>query len=254
MHVLIVHAHPEPASFNAALKGAAMAEITGSGHTVEVSDLYAEGFQPEAGRHDFDSVADAARFHYQSEQLLAATQGSFSAEVRREQARVRRADLLILQFPLWWGAPPAILKGWFDRVLAYGFAYVDGRRFDSGLMQGRRSLICVTTGGGADRFAPDSNYGEIDRVLWPVQQLTLRYMGYTAPAPFVCYAAPRVPPEQRALYLSQWKARIAAELARPVSSQPLPDATSLVVMNTSRSWSTAADAPRNQQNRETPHV
>src|ERR1700736_2528074 len=126
MRVLIVHAHPEPASFNMALTRAATDALRDAGHEVVLSDLYAERFDPAAGRHDFTTVAAPSPFHYQSEQAYAAEHGGFAAEIRREQERVLGADLLILQFPLWWGAPPAILKGWFERVLAYGFAYVDG--------------------------------------------------------------------------------------------------------------------------------
>src|SRR5882757_1553770 len=153
MNALIVYAHLEPASFNAALKDAAVAAIVAAGHQVEVSDLYGEQFNPVAGRHDFTTVADPARFHYQGEQMLAAQQDGFSGEIKREHARVNRADVIILQFPLWWGAPPAILKGWFERVLAYGFAYADGRRFDKGLFRGRGGLMCVTTGGTPARFS-----------------------------------------------------------------------------------------------------
>ena len=146
-NVLIVHAHPEKTSFSAALAGSAGMALAADGHEVVLSDLYAEGFDPAAGRHDFLTVADPRRFHYQSEQARAASEGAFCDEIAREQARVAAADLLILAFPLWWGAPPAILKGWFERVLAYGFAYVDGARFDTGLFRGRRALLSVTTGG-----------------------------------------------------------------------------------------------------------
>ena len=83
MHVLIVYAHPEPTSFTAALKDTAVAAIESAGHTVDVSDLYASGFDPAAGRHDFDSVADANRFHYQTEQAKAVADKAFSAELTR---------------------------------------------------------------------------------------------------------------------------------------------------------------------------
>ncbi len=214
MHVLIVYAHPEPSSFNAALKNVAVETILSSGHSAEVSDLYAEKFNPVAGRHDFSTVADPKRFHYQSEQLFAATHEGFSEDLQREQGRLRRADLLVLQFPLWWGAPPAILKGWFDRVLAYGFAYADGRRFDKGLFKGRGALMCVTTGGTTARFSPDGGYGEIERVLWPVRRLTLEYMGLDVAEPFICYAAPRVDEATRQDYLRAWQERLRATLAR----------------------------------------
>ena len=138
MHVLLVYAHPEPASFNGALRDAIVGETVASGHSVDVSDLYAQGFDPVAGRGDFMHAADDALFHYQSEQTAAALSDGFVPDLAREQDRLRRADLLILQFPLWWGGPPAILKGWFDRVAAYGVAYADGTRFDTGLFRGRK--------------------------------------------------------------------------------------------------------------------
>jgi NAD(P)H dehydrogenase (quinone) len=214
MHSLIVHAHPEKASFNRALTDVAAAAIRSAGHSVEVSDLFQEGFNPVAGRHDFLSAANPDRFHYQSEQDLAARTGSFAPEIQREQSRLRAADLLILQFPLWWGAPPAILKGWFERVLAYGFAYVDGRRFDTGLLKGRRALMGVTTGGTPERFSEVGVYGEIERVLWPVRRLTLEYMGLVVEEPFVCYAAPRVDDAARRDCLRRWEHRITEALAR----------------------------------------
>lgn len=210
MHVLIVHAHPEPASFNGAMTDAARAALLDAGHDVVVSDLYADGFNALAGRHDFTTVADATRFHYQSEQAHAAAHDAFCDELKREQARLHAADVLILQFPIWQGAPPAIMKGWFDRVLAYGVTYVDGRRFDTGFFKGRVALMGVTTGGTPQRFSPEGVYGEIERVLWPVQRLTLEYLGFTVKPPFVAYGAPRVSDEERAAYLRDW-ARLVVE-------------------------------------------
>jgi NAD(P)H dehydrogenase (quinone) len=120
MKVLIVHAHPEPQSFNAALTRAAAAALRDTGHEVTVSDLYADQFDPVAGRHDFQETANSDRFHYQSEQAHAAANRSFAPDIAREQTRLLSADLLVLQFPLWWGAPPAILKGWLERVASTG--------------------------------------------------------------------------------------------------------------------------------------
>jgi NAD(P)H dehydrogenase (quinone) len=221
MHVLIIYARPELSSFNAALKDEAVATIRATGHNVDVADLYAEGFDPVAGRHDFRQVADASRFHYQTEQLNAAQTHSFGGDIAREQARVEAADLFILQFPLWWGGPPAILKGWIDRVLAYGFAYVDGRRFDSGLFKGRRAIMCVTTGGTRERFSGEGVFGEIEKVLWPLQRLTLEYLGLAVEEPFICYGAPRVGDAGRKTYLEGWRERLQVLLAKPVLQRPV---------------------------------
>lgn len=214
MHVLVVYAHPEPGSFTGALKDRAVEALTRAGHVVEVSDLYAEGFNPVAGRHDFTSAANPERFHYQTEQEFAALSGTFAEDVSREQQRLEAADLLVLQFPLWWGGPPAILKGWCERVLAYGFAYVDGRRFDTGLFKGRHAIFSVTTGGTPERFSAEGVYGEIERVLYPVERLLLQYMGFEVLPPFVAYGAPRVDDALRQTYLDAWEARILEAAGR----------------------------------------
>lgn len=220
MEVLIVLAHPEPQSFNSALADHARAALSDAGHSVTVSDLYAENFNPVAGRHDFESVHDPDRFHYQAEQQKAALEQSFSAELTREQQRLFAADLVVFQFPLWWGGPPAILKGWFERVLAYGFAYVDGRRYDTGLFKGRRAILSVTAGGTRERFGPGTPYGELDRVLWQPQHLTLEYMGYTVEEPFMSYGAPRVDDAVRQEYMAQLADRLTGLAALPVDWQP----------------------------------
>ena len=235
MNVLIVHAHPEPASFNGVLTSVAAAGLREAGHEVVVSDLYASGFDPRAGRHDFLEPADPAHFHYQGEQAHAAVTGSFAPELAREHARALAADLLILQFPLWWGGPPAILKGWFDRVLAYGVAYVDGRRFASGVFKGRRALLSVTTGGTTKRFRPEDVYGDIEQVLWPVRRLVLEYMGYEVEKPFVSYAAPRVSAEERKAYLADWRECVLATAEKPVKAARI-DPKALIESIDSAAW------------------
>jgi len=238
MNVLIVHAHPEPQSFNAALTRAAADALRDTGHKVTVSDLYADHFDPVAGRHDFLQAANPDRFHYQSEQAHAAASRSFAPDIAREQTRLLSADLLVLQFPLWWGAPPAILKGWLERVLAYGIAYVDGRRFTSGLFKGRRAIMSVTTGGTPERFRPEDVYGNIGQVLWPVRRLALEYMGYEVEEPFISYAAPRVGDAERSAYIEAWCGRVVETAGKPVTSFSL-DPESLIASTGPAAWARA---------------
>jgi NAD(P)H dehydrogenase (quinone) len=205
MQVLIVHAHPEPTSFTAALKDSAVRALSAVGHRVEVSDLYDEGFNPVAGRHDFIGAANPARFHYQSEQFNASRTGSFAPDLVREQERLMRADFLVFTFPLWWGGLPAILKGWFDRVCAYGVAYADGKRFDKGYFLGRRAILGLTTGGTIERFSAGGSYGEMAHVLHSVRRCVLEYLGLEVMEPFVAYAAPRVDAVRRNQYLHHWE-------------------------------------------------
>lgn len=81
MRAHIVYAHPEPTSFTGAICSAAQQELLGLGAGVSVSDLYAEGFDPTADRHDFTTVADGSRSHYQSEQPHAARHEAFAPDL-----------------------------------------------------------------------------------------------------------------------------------------------------------------------------
>ncbi len=216
MNALLVYAHPEPTSFTYALMEVAREALRGAGHSVEVSDLYGEGFNPVAGRHDFTSMHDAGRFHYQSEQAHAHATGGFAPDLVREQQRVLKADLIIWLYPIWWGGVPAILKGWFDRVMAFGFAYADGRRYDSGFFKDKTGMLCLTTGGTVERFSAGNVYGPIEQVLYPTQHLMVEYLGMRSYPPFVAYAAPRIDAAGREAYLQQWRVRVlqvAADMA-----------------------------------------
>lgn len=122
MNVLIVHAHEEPKSFNGAMRDTAVTVLAESGHTVEVSDLYAMKFNPVGGKHDFTALADPDFFKYGVEQTKATEARKFAPDVVAEQEKLCRAGFLIFQFPLWWFGLPAILKGWVDRVFAAGLA------------------------------------------------------------------------------------------------------------------------------------
>jgi NAD(P)H dehydrogenase (quinone) len=210
LKVFIVYAHPEPTSFCAALKDQAVATLEAAGHEVRVSDLYAENFNPVAGRHDFLSAHDSERFHYQNEQLHAAEGGGYAPDLAREHERLLWCDVLIFIYPLWWSNLPAIVKGWVDRVLAYGVAYLDGLRFERGMFKGKTGLVCVTTGGTTERFSPDGVYGPIEGILKSANRGVFEYLGMDVLPPFVAYAAPRVDDDQRQAYLKAWAERLNA--------------------------------------------
>ncbi|MCP1198321.1 NAD(P)H-dependent oxidoreductase [Notoacmeibacter sp. MSK16QG-6] len=216
-NILIVVAHPEAKSFNHAMAHAAARTLQEAGHKAIVSDLYAEGFRADIGRHDMSSIADADHFHIQAEQAEATRQNAFADDIAREQSRVAEADNIILQFPLWWGAPPAILKGWLERVLAYGFGYVDGRRFDAGLFLGRRAMLSVTTGGTPARFAEDGVYGPIGPILMPIQRLALEYMGFDVSPPYVAHGVPRSDDDERQAHLDAFAAAALKMAELPVN-------------------------------------
>ena len=167
MRALIVLAHPEPASFNGGMKDVAVTTLTGLGHGVEVSDLYAMAFDPVEGPGRYPVRRDPDCFTAQTEQRHAWETGTLSPDVAAEIDKLERADLLIFQYPMWWYGTPAILKGWLDRVLVYGGLYTSKMRYDAGYFAGRRAMLSVTTGGTAATFAHNGRNADIDLLLWP---------------------------------------------------------------------------------------
>lgn len=211
MKVFMVYAHPEPTSFNGALKDRAAEVLQGAGHEFVVTDLYGENYDPRAGRHDFREVADADRFDYQVEQKHATDTETFSPEIARDQERLYWCDVLIFQFPLWWFGPPAILKGWIDRTLAFGRIYDLGHRYATGMLEGRTGFVSTTTGGPEERFGgSDGQYEKIDIYLKPIEFGCVQYMGMNLADRFVAWSAGRVGDDGRRAYLDQWSQHLIA--------------------------------------------
>lgn len=182
----IVLAHPEPQSYNAHLATTGRTALEAQGWSVTVSDLYAMGFDAcERGSHYKDRVAPE-RFDVQSEQRHASANKSLPADVAAEIERLEAADLLILQYPMWWHLPPAMLKGWFDRVFVYGDVYTSKQRFENGRFAGKRAMLSVTVGTSAATYAYDGRSGDIDLLMWPIN-FSLAYAGYTVLDHFVAY-------------------------------------------------------------------
>lgn len=212
---LIVLAHPEPASFNAGLASLASGILHGQGYLTETSDLYRAGFDPrEDGRH-FAPRLRPDFFDVQAEQRHAAEQGSLPNEVAREVGRVEAADLIVFQFPIWWFSPPAMMKGWVERVLLYGRTYTSAARYDRGHLRGRRALVSVTTGGPKATFAHNGRNGDIDLVLWPFL-MSLHYVGLAVLPPFVAFGVGQDHSQREHL-----KARFADHLAELEIMAPL---------------------------------
>jgi NAD(P)H dehydrogenase (quinone) len=208
IRVLIVFAHQEPQSFNGAMRDTVVAEMTAQGHEVCVSDLYAEGFNPVAGRHDFLACKRSDFFKYQDEQINAVKTGGFASDIAREHDRLIWCDLVIFQCPLWWFSVPAILKGWFDRVLAYGFAYGGGRWFENGPLKPRRALLSMTAGAPNERYMEGAIFGDIARVIYPIHVGVFNLCGLAALEPAIVWAPTRIGPERRAVALANYAERV----------------------------------------------
>ena len=183
MNVLIVLCHPEPQSFNVALKDKAIETFEKNGITVEVSDLYAEQFDPVEKSEHYTSRINSEVFEPLSEQRHSYKTNSLPADVRREIDRLEKCDLVIFQFPLWWHQQPAILKGWLDRVFIAGGLYTSKMRYDKGYFLGKRAVCSVTSGAPENTFTQNGRAGGEIKTLLHSMNYSLNYMGFSVLPP-----------------------------------------------------------------------
>ena len=150
-HVLVVYCHPSRESFCGSVLDRFTQGLVTAGHSVEVADLYNEGFEPVFLESDF------AQFEG----------GTMPPAILAEQARIDRCDALAFISPIWWLGLPAMLKGWFDRVWSNGWAYEFSNNPEGSLLPARPFAFLLTAGGSRStylRYRYDSALEAIMRV------------------------------------------------------------------------------------------
>lgn len=132
MQISVILAHPRPGSFNHAIAHTVVETLTDSGHSVAFHDLYAEQFVPVllSGEITRDAV--------------------LPPQIALHCAEIASAEGLVIVHPNWWGMPPAILKGWVDRVIRSGVAYRfiegdNGEGIPEGLLRAKAALVFNTS-------------------------------------------------------------------------------------------------------------
>jgi NAD(P)H dehydrogenase (quinone) len=151
MKVSVILAHPKKGSFNHAIANTCVKVLDGSGYEANFHDLYAEGF---------DSVLPFAEF----ERDVA-----LPAEIERHCNEISAASGIIIVHPNWWGQPPAILKGWVDRVIRPGTAYEfmegdQGEGVPRGLLKARSAVVFNTSNTNAIRER--AVFGDPLELIW----------------------------------------------------------------------------------------
>ena len=197
MNILIVHAHPESQSFTTALKNHAVQALTDLGHHVEVSDLYAMNFNPVASSADFVTRGNPDYLNYALEQRQASKDQSLAPDIQSEIEKVQKADVVILNFPMYWTSMPAILKGWIDRVFVSGIFYGGKRFYDQGGMVGKKAMLSFTLGARDHMFGENAIHGSIENLLLPIQRGALAYVGFEVLPAFIAYHVPYISQEAR---------------------------------------------------------
>jgi NAD(P)H dehydrogenase (quinone) len=131
----VILAHPKADSFNAAIAGACVKTLKGLGHQAILRDLYAMDFDPRL----------------QADEVPATTPFAPRPDVVAERALLTDVDSFIFVYPFWFNAPPAMLKGYVDRVMSMGFGYAPGAGGSSPLLTGK-SLLTISTSGAPDHW------------------------------------------------------------------------------------------------------
>jgi NAD(P)H dehydrogenase (quinone) len=216
MNILVVYAHHEPKSLVASLKNVAISTMHASGHKVVETDLYANGFTPVANKYDFSTLT-GKHFNYMLEQKHASEHDlSFAPDVVGEIQRLQEADMVIFYFPVWWFAEPAILKGWFDRVLAMGIAWDGGKIYENGMLRGKKAMVVAVAGGPEEYYQPLGKHkATLKQILHPLHHGTLAFCGMDVLEPFLVYSSMNKTKDEYSSLLERHKQTIDQVLTRP---------------------------------------
>ncbi len=197
MNVSVIIAHPNPQSFNHAIGRAALAQLEQDGHRSTLHDLHAEQFDPLLPFEEF--AMDAA----------------LPPAIEAQSREIAQADGIIVVHPNWWSQPPAILKGWLDRVLRPGTAYKfgpgpDGEGAVIGLLKARAALVFTTSNTPADQEV--ALYGDPLEGLW--KRCVWGFCGVKAVHHELFSVVITSTPAQRAAWLERTRALVARHFPR----------------------------------------
>jgi len=137
-HAVII-AHPNPQSLACAVAKTYADAVAALGHTVVVRDLYRMGFDPCL------KAAEVPR----------PSGFEFGADVTAERRQLADVDVFAFVYPFWFNAPPAILKGYVDRVFSMGFGYAPGLGGTQPLLDGKK-LISFSSSGAPDSWVRET--------------------------------------------------------------------------------------------------
>lgn len=211
--VLIVHAHPERTSVTRSLVEVSIEVLEAQGHEVLQSDLYTMGWKAVFDDRDFPNRMNQDRLSFIEESGRAFSNGCQTPDVEEEQRKILAADAVILQFPLWWFSMPAIMKGWVDRVWAFGLAYGyrgagNAYRYGEGGFAGKRALLAVSVGGPADDYSPRGINGPLEQLLFPITHGTLFFPGMQVLPTFAVYGAVQIDANGMIEAAAAWRSRV----------------------------------------------
>lgn len=136
MQHLIIIAHPNENSFSNSLAEALACESRHNNIDAVIRNLYEVDFNPVLTKKDLSTIKS----------------GNVSEDIAKEQELLNNSDLISLIYPLWWGSFPAILKGYFDRILTNGFAFKISLDGPKGLLKGKKAFLHTSMGNSVEEY------------------------------------------------------------------------------------------------------
>lgn len=151
MKISVILAHPHPGSFNHAIAETASKVLIHNGHAINFHDLYAQRFDPLLPFEEID------------------TDAPLPVEIESHCKELVKADGIVIIHPNWWGQPPAILKGWVDRIIRPGVAYDflegdKGEGIPRGLLKAKAAVVFNTSNTSSQR--ENKEFGDPLETIW----------------------------------------------------------------------------------------
>lgn len=186
LNVFLVSAHEDPRSVSGAMQNATLSVLARSGHNIRQTNLYAQEFNPIASKLDFNTSSGVHASYILEQQRAINTGSGFSPDIQAEMDKLKQSDLLILNFHLYWSAPPAVISGWLQKVLAMGFAWGANQRYQNGLMRGKKALVTCTVDDPISYYSPEGMHGAtVHQHLYGLLHSTLAFCGFDVLEPVI---------------------------------------------------------------------
>ena len=184
MNHLIIYSHPNPASFNHAIKEVVVKTLKDKGQNVRIRDLYAIHFDPVLKADDFETFE----------------QKKTPRDIEIEQGHIRWADVLTFIYPIWWAAAPAITRGYIDRVFSNGFAYEFGAEGPKGLLGGKKVCLINTMGAPLSAYETKGIFKSMECVI---NQEIFEFCGFKVACQKYFGSVPLVSDDERKAMLAE---------------------------------------------------
>lgn len=184
--ITLIYAHPNPKSFNHAIKEEVLNLLNSKGLQYQLRDLYALNFNPVLSAKDFETFLS----------------GDVPEDIKKEQEIIGASDLLVFIYPVWWTGMPAILKGYIDRVFSYGFAYEERDGELVGLLSDKKAVIINTLGASELDYRPS---GMEDCLIKTTDIGIFKFCGIEVLKHLFLYSVPYITEDERKAMLERVK-------------------------------------------------